>query len=471
MPISFVAAGRTYNVTFSPLGGAARRGPGPRKAGAGPAPEVDAIAFAKRIRESKVLASRIQDPSAIVVVHARPAGPGARGAAPVTEDGVQTLATDTVILEGYAAADLKAARNAGAKVIDEGIEGKVLLRAEGVEQAFEIAALLRERGVGAASPNFLRRVVRPRRSAAPEMWAHALIGVPEAWEITKGYPGIRVAVLDEGVDGTHPALRPALVAERDFIGNNGSSAMPDGDDAHGTACAGIIVSRSKTVPGIAPKCSLVAARIGMGDGAGGWVFDDFRTVDAIDWCWRDQRADVLSNSWGGGAPSDAITRAIRRAQGNGRNGNGAVVVFAAGNDQSPIDYPGSLRSVITVGASNWLDERKTRSSGDGESWWGSNYGPTMDLLAPGVGIATTDIVGQAGYDPGDYTKSFNGTSSAAPHVAGAAALMLSVAPGMTAARVRDVLVQTAKKIGGQQGWSPDYGWGRLDLAAAVRSVP
>jgi subtilisin family serine protease len=223
-------------------------------------------------------------------------------------------------------------------------------------------------------------------------------------------------VLDEGVDTKHPALKPAVVAERDFIGNK-STAMPDGDDAHGTACAGIVLSRSATFPGVAPRCSLIAVRIAMGDGADGWVFDDFATADAIDWSWR-QGADVLSNSWGGGIPSDAISRAFARARTQGRNGRGSVVVIAAGNSQTPIDFPGNLPGYVTVGASNHKDQRKTKTSDDGETWWGSNYGETMRLLAPGVFIWTTDISGAAGYDPADFTKTFNGTSSSTPHVAG-----------------------------------------------------
>src|SRR5262249_32476877 len=193
-------------------------------------------------------------------------------------------------------------------------------------------------------------------------------------------------------------------------GNNGATSMPDGNDAHGTACAGIALSRDDTFPGIAPGCSLIAARIAQGDGNDGWIFDDFATADAIDWAWR-QGAAVLSNSWGGGAPSAAISRAFAGARTQGRKGLGAVVVIAAGNRQEPIDFPGDLPGYITVGASNPDDQRKTRTSSDDESWWGSNFGATIHLLAPGVFIWTTDIVGRAGYDHGDFTKTFNGTSS------------------------------------------------------------
>jgi subtilisin family serine protease len=245
--------------------------------------------------------------------------------------------------------------------------------------------------------------------------------------------------------------------------------MPDNDDAHGTACAGIVLSRSAAFPGVAPRCSLIAVRIAMGDGAGGWVFDDFSTADAIDWSWR-QGADVLSNSWTGGLPSDAISRAFARARTQGRNGRGSVVVIAAGNHQSPTEFPGNLPGYVTVGASNHKDQRKTRTSDDGENWWGSNFGETIRLLAPGVFIWTTDISGSHGYDPTDFTKTFNGTSAATPHVAGCAALMLSVAPHLGASTIRNLLGTTAKKIAGQTGWTPELGWGRLDVAKAVAAA-
>jgi len=159
---------------------------------------------------------------------------------------------------------------------------------------------------------------------------------------------------------------------------------------------------------------MVAVRIAKGDGTGRWVFDDFKTADAIDWAWKDAEADVLSNSWGGGPPVDVITRAFDRARTNGRKGKGAVVVIATGNNDGPVNFPATIPNVLAVGASNPWDERKSTTSKDGENWWGSNFGPELSLLAPGVKIATTDIHGPAGYDPGDYTMKFNGTSSANP---------------------------------------------------------
>ena len=333
-----------------------------------------------------------------------------------------------------------------------------------------------------AHPNFLRVIQRTPTPAAPPgapQWALDNAGTPGvigadvgalgAWTITKGDGGTRVAVLDEGVDTSHPFLSPAVVAERDFVDGN-AHARPDGDDAHGTACAGIVVARNRDVSGLAPEASLVAARIAKSDAQGFWIFDDFQTADAIDWCWDDAKADVLSNSWGGGPPAPVITRAFERARTNGRAGRGAVVVVAAGNAQKVVDYPGNLPNVLTVGASNQWDKRKTKTSEDGENWWGSNFGTGLDVMAPGVAIATTDINGPRGYSGTRTTGSFNGTSSATPFVAAAAALMLSVNPQLTEARVRERLAQTADPLARSDAWDKFTGYGRVNSYAATRAA-
>jgi subtilisin family serine protease len=332
--------------------------------------------------------------------------------------------------------------------------------------------------VKAAHPNFLRVLQRPgpSSSGSTKQWALVNDGRPgcigadvhalAAWTITKGSKEIRVAVLDEGVDTGHPYLRGAVVAERDFVDGN-DLARPNGNDAHGTACAGIILSQSKKLLGLAPDVRLVAARIAKSDDRGFWVFDDFATADAIEWCWADAKADVLSNSWGGGPASDVITEAINEARERGRGGKGAVVVFAAGNSQAPVDFPGNLSGVLTVGASNQWDERKTTTSKDGETWWGSNYGNALDLLAPGVRIKTTDIRGARGYDKTLVTERFNGTSSATPHVAATAALMLAVKPALKEDQVREIIRTTADPLTRSGKPNRLVGHGRLNAYAAL----
>lgn len=399
------------------------------------------------------------------------------------------IPTDTVTVLGAKRAELTwVRREYGLTVVQEGSDGKVLLAVPGdaadpLALGAEAALRLYERGaVEGAHPNFLRLVQRPRPAmvGASTQWALANDGNPgvvgadvaaeAAWTLSVGDPAIRVAVLDEGVDTRHPYLKAAVRAERDFVDNN-PTARPDGDDAHGTACAGIVVSRGAKVKGLAHGVGLVAVRIAKGDGGDGWIFDDFNTADAIDWAWRQGQADVLSNSWGGGPPADVITAAFRRARVRGRGGKGAVVVVAAGNSEGAVSYPGNLPEILTVGASNQWDERKSSRSRDGEDWWGSNFGPGLDLMAPGVSILTTDISGPRGYSRTLTTPTFNGTSSATPLVAAAAALVLSVRPGLTEAEVRRFLIENTDHIGrGKGDWTKFVGHGRLNAFAAMRAA-
>ncbi|MFI5454891.1 MAG: S8 family serine peptidase [Isosphaerales bacterium] len=396
------------------------------------------------------------------------------------------LVTDTVVIDGARKSDITWLRDKfGLELLREGLQGKVLLKSptggnEGRKLVFDAAKAAFERGhVTAAHPNFVRMLpmVKPSAAANQPLWNHDNTGNPglagsdvaakAAWIITRGRPEIRVAVIDEGVDSDHPALKAAIVAEKDFVDAN-PHARPDGDDAHGTACAGIVVSRDGTYAGLAPACSLVAVRIAKGDGKGSWIFDDFDTADAIDWAWDDGKADVLSNSWGGGPAVDVITLAIDRARTRGRKGKGAVVVFAAGNADGPVQFPGSLEQVITVGASNQWDERKSPKSKDGETGWGSNFGKPLDLIAPGVRIATTDIQGAAGYSPGDFTLTFNGTSAATPHVAAAAALILALMPGLNEGAVSAILNASTDRLTKSGGWDKYVGFGRLNIFSALR---
>jgi subtilisin family serine protease len=396
------------------------------------------------------------------------------------------LVTDTIVVENARKSEINWLRDKyGMEVLREGLQGKVLLKSqEGGEKGntlvFEAAKAVFERGVvAAAHPDFLRLLTKVKPSAAPRhpMWNHDNPGNPgiasadvaasAAWTITRGSAAVRVAVLDEGVDTEHAGLQTGVVDQKDFVDGN-AHARPDGNDAHGTACAGIIASRDATYPGLAPECSLVAVRIAKGDGTGSWIFDDFATADAIDWAWQEGKADVLSNSWGGGPAVDVVSRAIERARTKGRQGRGAVVVVAAGNDNGAINFPATLDGVIAVGASNPWDERKSPASSDGENWWGSNFGKALSLVAPGVGIATTDISGKAGYCPDDFTLTFNGTSAAAPHVAAVAALIISIMPRLNEEKIRAMINHSADPWTRAGSWDRFVGFGRLNAFSALR---
>jgi thermitase len=435
------------------------------------------------------LLAELQGKARVQAVTAIPDEQPGSSLAATNRTGTQAVVpTESVAVDGSRVAEMTWARKRfGLVVVREGRQGKVLLQAppdgpDPLGLAAQASRELVERGkVGAAHPNFLRVVTRPATSVVSvnDQWALDNRGRPgvtgadvhalAAWTVTIGSPSVRVAILDEGVDSGHPLLKDAVVAELDVVDGH-PHARPDGNDAHGTACAGIVAAQGDDLRGLAPGCRLVAARIAKSGSDDTWIFDDFDTADAIDWAWDDAAADVLSNSWGGGPPVDVIIRAFARARTKGRKGKGSVVVVAAGNEQAPVGFPGNLQGILTVGASNQWDERKTKASKDGEDWWGSNSGPSLDLLAPGVAIRTTDIAGGKGYARGDVTNRFNGTSSATPFVAAACGLVLSVNGALGEAKVREIVAHSADRLTGGTKHSNLVGWGRLNAYAAVRAA-
>jgi subtilisin family serine protease len=308
-----------------------------------------------------------------------------------------------------------------------------------------------------------------------------------AWDLTKGSASIKVAVIDAGVQASHPQLSAAASggigydAFWDAPGVPGSgewafspcmtcldASQNITGDAHGTAVAGIIAAAHDGVgvAGIAPAVHLESARILRG----GQQTSNSRVADAIRWAGA--HADVLNMSFGGGTPDNGITSAIQDVSKTGRNGKGAVVVIAAGNSGgSGLLYPAVLSyglqsSIISVGA---IGRR-------GEHSYYSNSGSGLTLVAPSSDtlndVFTTDLLGIPGYNggpvgsPNDYTARFGGTSAAAPEAAGVAALVLSREPNLTSMQVKARLEYGAIPWGS----SSLYGSGKLDAYNALTGV-
>jgi hypothetical protein len=303
-----------------------------------------------------------------------------------------------------------------------------------------------------------------------------------AWATTTGSASISVAILDEGVDLTHPDLVGNMLAGYDATGL-GSGGAPSGDDAHGTACAGIVAATADNtigVAGVAYSCKIVPVRIAYSNG-GSWVTSNTWISNSINWAWNTGGADVLSNSWGGGSSSSLINTAITSARTSGRGGLGCPVLFSAGNGNGAVNYPANNNETIAVAAMSMCNERKSPSSCDGETWWGSDYGTNLDIAAPGVKIYTTDISGADGYNGGDYAPTFNGTSSACPNAAGVMALILSYDPTLTETQARNTIESTCTKVGGYTytanvpgqpngTWSNDLGYGCVNALNALNAL-
>jgi subtilisin family serine protease len=359
-----------------------------------------------------------------------------------------------------------------------------------------------------ASPNFV--ILNPFHSSDPyfdDQWglkntgqyggeAGVDIKTESAWTVTQGNPSIKIAVIDTGTELDHPDLASNLLPGFDASGNNSEGAPVLFNENHGTACSGIIGAIKDNgigISGVAPNCKIIPVHASRT--ATSLPYDYL--IDAFRWAWRNGKTDVISNSWGGGYPNPSLTSLIDSVAAYGRNGLGSVIVFSSGNgNSSVVSYPANLSSVIAVGAVSPCGKRKSPTSCDTETTWGSNYGNQLDVVAPGVLVPTTDRQDSTGYNPDipihtgnggtkrtadfsnqDYTVWFNGTSAACPHVAGVAALVLSVNPNLTGQQVRDIIESTAQKVGGYNYqtkpdhpngiWNEQMGYGLLDAYAAV----
>ncbi len=284
------------------------------------------------------------------------------------------------------------------------------------------------------------------------------IDAPEAWDKTTGSDSVVVGVIDTGVDWTHPDLagniwtNPGEIAGNgidddnngfiddvhgfDFVNNDGD---PMDDNHHGTHVAGTIAAQgnnARGVSGVAWNTSIMALKFLSASGTG-YTSDAIRAINYAT-MMRSQygvNIRVLNNSWGGGGYSASLDAAIQASE-----AADILFVAAAGNDGTNNDvnphYPSNynVNNVITVAATDKNDNLASFSN------YGSN---SVDIAAPGVGIYSTIA--------GGYYATFSGTSMAAPHVTGVAALAFAYDPSATAAEVKDAILAGGVWISGLDG--------------------
>lgn len=283
--------------------------------------------------------------------------------------------------------------------------------------------------------------------------------------------GVKVAIIDDGLDIYHEDLRGAVVQTYN-VQTGGTDVRPTSDTQnHGTEVTGVIGARSNWVglSGIAPDVEIYFIQLPFGSSiSASQIYDAFEKA-------KEWGVDIINCSWGSGDVPAMVEDIIVDLARNGRNGKGAVIVFAAGNEDSSIgNDEASIPEVLAVGATNIYNQRAHYS----------NYGPELDLMAPGgehLGITTLDQMNDAGmatklsnYLVYDDENAFGGTSAAAPVVVGIVAQMLEADPNLSREEVMELLEENADKIGdvsyGADGRNDYYGFGKVNVERVFASI-
>lgn len=292
-----------------------------------------------------------------------------------------------------------------------------------------------------AEPDYVATTaMTPDDPKYPEQWAHPYVNTPAAWSRNTGSSSVTIAVLDTGLDITHPEIAARVVNGYDFV--NGD-ADPSDDNGHGTRVTGLAAATGNNALGIAGmdwNARIMPVKVMNSSGTGSWSVVARGITHAAD-----NGADVVNLSLGGPA-SSTLQAAIKYAY-----DKGVIIVAAAGNSGTEaIAYPAAYPEVIAVG-SVWKDRLSTFS----------NFGSQLSVVAPGESVWSIERGG--GY------RASAGTSAASPFVAGLAGLLHAVKPGIAPAEVKAVITSTARDLG-DPGWDKYFGWGHIDAAAALAAV-
>ena len=343
---------------------------------------------------------------------------------------------------------------------------------EGNETA-TIEALNANPNVEYAEPNYIYYAfdTTPNDPGFTNQWAHDRIESEAAWDISTGSISVTIAIIDSGIDETHPDLASKIVSGYDFIEDDGN---PHDGNGHGTHVAGIaaaVTNNSVGIAGVNWNARIMPIRV-LGNTGSGTLAG---IVDGINWAYQ-HGADVLNLSLGGTSYSQTMQDAVTAAY-----NAGSLVVAAMGNCRvtnsscpvaNPTMYPAADENVMAVASTGPSDVYSPFSQ----------YGSHCDIAAPGGAMTYyhdpngiySAMPTYSVYLSTQYSYSLNydylhGTSQAAPHVAGLAALIWSLDPSLTPDQVQSFIESTADDLG-PVGWDQDYGYGRINAAAALAAV-
>jgi subtilisin family serine protease len=298
-------------------------------------------------------------------------------------------------------------------------------------------------------------------SSGPIGTSGADIRATAAWEETKGEGETIIAIIDTGVDVEHPDIKNKIKsAGKDFV--NGDDDATD-DNGHGTHVAGIAAAdtnNSEGIAGVAWNCKVLPVKV-LDQLGEGWDYD---VAAGIRWA-VDNGADVINLSLGQDTPSTTLEVALEYAY-----EKNVVIVAAAGNEGVAVYYPAAYDDYcLAVAATNYNDERVTfENTIDDFEPWESNYGPEIDIAAPGeriVGLVPTWYFGSGSFP---YAWGF-GTSAACPHVAGLAALIKSIKPQLSASEIMCVIRYATDDVNSSSHPGKDdyLGYGRINMKKAI----
>lgn len=285
---------------------------------------------------------------------------------------------------------------------------------------------------------------------SPRGKSRADIKATESWEETKGDANVVIAIVDTGIDFNHPDLVNKIHSSGyDFVNDD---SEPIDDQGHGTHVAGIAAAdtnNNEGIAGVSWNCTILPLKVmdAQGEGYYSWMIEAIRYA-------ADNGASVINFSLGGEQPSQALEEGLRYAV-----EKKVVIVAAAGNDASSVLYPAAYDSYcLAVASTDYNDQR---------SLW-SNYGPEVDIAAPGDRILS--CVPTWYFGEGSLPYGFgSGTSMSVPHAAGLAALIKAIKPWMTPHDIMDVIRYTSDDINKQSypGKDEYIGYGRINMQKAL----
>ncbi|HEU5328050.1 MAG TPA: S8 family serine peptidase [Thermomicrobiales bacterium] len=353
-------------------------------------------------------------------------------------------------------------RHAAMRAVSAGRSGRVMLAHVPPGREVEFRDELRaDPAVEAASLDYIVHATAdftPNDPDFPQQWDMTAVDAPAAWGAGARASGVTVAVIDTGADYNHPDLSAALLPGCNFVvtvpATCGPTAAQD-DNNHGTHVSGTIAALTNNglgVAGLAWGARILPLKALDATGSGSW----FAITDAITYAAQQPGVRAINLSLGSdpGLPPDSSAVALLQNAVDTARQQGITVVAAAGNSGVNIDttpvYPASLRGVVAVTA---VDQ-----NGAKPAW--ANYGTTVVVAAPGVSVLSTIINGYG---------LMSGTSMATPHVTALAALLCAAVPALQPDNVTRLLEQTATDLG-PPGPDATYGWGRIDVAAALAAA-